>query len=360
MQRDDLKYMQKALELAEKGIGKTSPNPMVGAVIVKNGKIVGEGYHKKVGQAHAEVMALRKAKNKAKNATLYVTLEPCCFYGKTPPCTEAIIKSGVKKVVCAVKDPNPKVNGKGIKELRSEGIKVQVGVLQKEALRLNEIYFKNMTLNLPYVILKMAQTLDGKIATLNYNSKWITSEKSRWLVHSLRSQVDAVLTGINTAVLDDPYLTIRDVSGKSPVRIILDSQGQLPTDSNLVRTAPQVKTVLATSQNSTLKDFSAFEIEVWNLPEEKKGFLDLTALLKKAYQTGIGSILVEGGQKVFTSFLKQKLVDKIYCFVAPKILGEGLSVFGDLGIMRISEAFSLKTTEFQKIDSDWLLVGYPE
>ena len=350
--------MKLSLNLGKKGKGQTSPNPMVGAVVVKNGEIVGRGYHKRFGELHAEANALKACQDKAKGATLYVNLEPCCHHGKTPPCTDMIIKSGIRKVVCATLDPNSQVNGRGIKALREGGVEVRLGVLEEEAKKLNEVYMKFITTGLPFVMLKVAQTLDGRIATKLGDSKWITQEDSRRFVHSLRSSVDAVLVGANTVRRDDPELTTHDVRGDDPIRIILDSSGRIPRNSRVIKENKNGKTVTATTNqkpNGKLKE----KVEVWNLKRSRDGKVDLKRLLKKAGDSQVTSLLVEGGSKVLTSFLKQKLVDKIYYFLSPKILGEGLDSFGDLGIRRISDSITLRDCELKRFQNDLLVIGYP-
>lgn len=307
----DEKYMRLALELAAKGRGKTSPNPMVGAVIVKNGRIVGEGFHKKSGQPHAEIYAIKQAGKNAKGATMYVNLEPCCFFGRTPPCTDAIIKSGIKKVIIAAKDPNPLNNGRGVEILRRHKIAVKSGVLQKEAQRLNEIFEKYITTKMPFVILKMAETLDGKIATKTGDSKWITSEEARKFVHKLRSEVDAVMIGANTARTDKPRLK------QSKMKII-------------VRSA------------------------------KKKGRADLRQLLKNLGRRQITSVLCEGGGELAWSLLKEGLVDKVLFFIAPKIIGgkEAKTPVEGEGINRVKDALNFKNITIRKIGDDFLLEAY--
>ncbi len=354
----DLKFMQMALSLAKKGVGRTSPNPLVGAVLVKNGKIVGTGYHRKAGEEHAEVIALKEVRVRAKSATLYVNLEPCAHIGQTPPCTESIIKSGIKRVVCAMIDPNPKVNGKGIEILKKNRIKVEVGVLEDEAKKMNEVYLKYINTGLPFVILKWASTLDGKIATLDGDSKWISNEESRKLAHKLRSQVDAVLVGVNTVIEDDPELNTRSVKGKNPIKIILDTKGRIPLDSKIISNAGLQRTILATVCADKEK-FASLNLEVWKLREDRNGQVALLELLKRAGGNKITSILVEGGQKVLTSFINLKLADKIYCFVAPKIIGTGLESFGNLAVSKIADSFQLKDLEIKKIEDNVLITGYP-
>jgi len=350
--------MRLALRLARKGEGKVSPNPMVGAVVMKNGNIVGSGYHQKFGEPHAEINALNQAGKKAKGGILYLNLEPHSFYGKTPPCTDSITKAGIKEVFCSMLDPNPKVNGKGIKRLRDEGIKVNLGLLADEAKRLNEVYLKYMTTGIPFVILKVAQSLDGKIATPTGDSKWITSEDARDYVHRLRGKVDAVLVGSNTISKDDPELTIHKQRGENPLRIILTAKGDVPPDCRTIRNNKDRKTIIVTSKITPfLKGCGA---EIWEIGKNRSGEVDLPEFLKKAGQEGIASILVEGGQETFTSFLKERLVDKFYYFLSPKILGQGLDTFGDLKIERIKDSLELKDLTLKKFYKDYLLVGYPD
>jgi diaminohydroxyphosphoribosylaminopyrimidine deaminase/5-amino-6-(5-phosphoribosylamino)uracil reductase len=354
----DTKMMQLALRLARKGEGKVSPNPLVGAVIVKNGKIVGSGYYKRFGGPHAEINALSEAGEKAGGGTLYVNLEPHSFMGKTPPCTEAIIKAGIKKVLCSIIDPNPQVNGEGIKKLKSSGIQVEVGLLNQEAESLNEVYLKYITTRIPFVILKVAQTLDGKIATLNGDSKWITSETSREFVYKLRSRVDAVLVGSKTVIRDNPELTIHKIKGENPKRIILTNSGQLPPDSRILKNNKDNKTIVVTSEiTSRLKSYPA---EIWEVKKTSDRKINIQEFLKKAGQEEIASILVEGGKEIFTSFIRNKLVDKVYYFLAPKILGKGLETFGDLRVNRIKDSLNLKDVEIKRFSDDLLLIGYPE
>jgi diaminohydroxyphosphoribosylaminopyrimidine deaminase/5-amino-6-(5-phosphoribosylamino)uracil reductase len=354
----DIKMMQLALRLARKGEGKVSPNPLVGAVIVKDGKIVGSGYHKRFGGPHAEINALKEAGEKAKGGTLYVNLEPHSFLGKTPPCTKAIIEAGIKKVLCSIIDPNPQVNGEGVKKLKSSGIQVEIGLLSQEAKRLNEVYLKYITTRIPFVIMKVAQTLDGKTATLKGDSKWITSGTSREFVYKLRSKVDSVLVGSKTIIKDNPKLTIHKIKGKNPKRIILTTSGQIPPDSRVLKNNKDNKTIIVTSKiTSRLKSYPA---EIWEVKKTSDRKIDLQKFLKKAGQEKIASILIEGGKEIFTSFIRNKLVDKVYYFLAPKILGKGLETFGDLGINRIKDSLNLKEVELKRFSDDLLLIGYPE
>lgn len=355
----DEKYIKMALKLAKKGENRTFPNPLVGAVIVKNNKIVGTGYHQKIGKPHAEVNALKSAGMKAKAATLYVNLEPCSHFGRTPPCVDSIIKSGIRKVVCATLDPNPSVNGAGIKRLRRAKIKVELGVLENQAKKLNEVYFKRVLTGFPFVVIKIAQTLDGKIATSKGDSRWISQQDSRKFVHRLRSQVDAVLVGIKTVSKDNPKLTTREVKSKNPLRIVLDSKGRIPLSSNLLKKNKDKKTIIVVTKKQA-KERLENKTEVWRVRPDGQGKVNLKAFLKLAAQKGVNSLLVEGGSEVFTSFARERLVDKIYCFVCPKIVGEGVSIFRNLNIRKISSALKLKDVELKRFSKDILLIGYPD
>ncbi|KPL01773.1 MAG: hypothetical protein AMJ73_09940, partial [candidate division Zixibacteria bacterium SM1_73] len=277
---------------------------------------------------------------------------------KTPPCADLIIKSGIRKVVCATLDPNPQVNGKGIKILRQAGVEIDLGILKEEAEKLNEVYLKFVTTGIPFVILKVAQTLDGKIATKLGHSKWITQEDSRRFVHSLRSKVDAVLVGENTVKKDDPELTIHNARGENPIRIILDSSGRISNNSKVIRENKNGKTIIATTNHKTDKKFKE-RVEIWKVKKGEDGKVDLTQLLKRAGKNQITSLLVEGGKVVFTSFLKEKLVDKIYYFLSPKIFGKGLDSFGDLGFQKISDSIMLKDCKIKRFKNDLLVIGYP-
>ncbi len=349
--------MSHAIQLAMKGKGKVSPNPLVGAVIVKHGRIVGTGYHKKVGTAHAEVIAIRKAGKKAKGSTMYVNLEPCCHYGKTPPCTEAIRKAGIKKVFIGTEDPNPLVSGKGIKNLRVSGIKVMSKLLEKDARKLNEYYLTFMEKQRPFVILKIAQTLDGKIADSTGNSKWITNENARRKVHSLRNEVDAILTGIGTIIKDNPELTSRFVvNKKEPIRIVLDSHLKTPRNAKITRAG----TIIATSlKSNTLKKKILIKkgVEIWQIPGKKEG-ISLKKVLKKSHKENIQSILVEAGTKVASSFLREHLADKLYIFISNKILGTGLPAICNLGIKGLQKAILLREPNLQTFNGNFLIMGY--
>jgi len=349
--------MGRAIRLARKGKGKVSPNPLVGAVIVNRGTIVGTGYHKKAGEEHAEVAAIRKAGKKAKGSTMYVNLEPCCHYGKTPPCTEAIRKAGIKKVFIGTEDPNPLVSGKGIKQLTESGIKVMCSLLEKDARKLNEYYLTFMEKQRPFVILKIAQTLDGKIADSTGNSKWITNENARRKVHSLRNEVDAILTGIGTVIKDNPELTSRlPGNKKEPIRIVLDSHLKTPRNAKIARAG----TIIATSlkSNSLKKNILIKKgVEIWQIPGKKDG-ISLDKVLKKSRKEDIQSILVEAGAKVTSSFLREHLVDKLYIFISNKILGTGLPAIYNIGANKLQKAILLEDSVFQKLNDNILLTGY--
>jgi diaminohydroxyphosphoribosylaminopyrimidine deaminase / 5-amino-6-(5-phosphoribosylamino)uracil reductase len=325
------KYMKQALALARKGFGKVSPNPCVGAVLVKNGRIVGKGFHKCFGGDHAEVAAIKNAGSKAQRASLYVTLEPCCHFGKTPPCVAAIKDAGIKEVFVAVKDPNPKVNGKGIRKLRSAGIKVTLGLLEDEAKELLQPYLKALVTPLPYVVLKTACTLDFKIANKNKKSKWITSKKSRDFARRLRSECDAIITGVGTVLKDDPRMTAKS----RPLRVILDSNGRTSLNAKVLKDKNVLLVVTDKAKVSKYKGY-----EVLNMGNK----ITIKRLLKKLYSKGIRSVFVEAGNKVNTSFIKASVVDKFYLFVASKLFGEGLDAF-DVSLPTLKKRKALKIGE---------------
>ncbi len=354
------RFMGRALELAELGRGLTAPNPYVGAVIVKKGKVVGEGFHRKAGSRHAEIAALKQAGTKARGATLYVTLEPCCHTGRTGPCTEAIISAGITEVFYAAKDPNPKVNGKGAKALRQAGIVVHAGPMRAEAESLNEIYLNRFHGDRPFVILKTAQTLDGRIACANGRSQWISSSKSLQLAHRLRAEVDAVVLGSRAVELDNPQLTVRRVKGANPYRIILSTDANLSPKLRLISENRDRKTIIATSkQNLPEKLRNEAGLISWTVKKDTSG-LNLVDFLIKARGFGINSILVEGGGQLATSFLKAGLVDKHVIIIAPLTLGAGIEAIGDLTSKDIGEAITYKQSRFTPIGQDILFSGYPQ
>ncbi|OQX92956.1 MAG: riboflavin biosynthesis protein RibD [candidate division Zixibacteria bacterium 4484_95] len=347
----DEKLMAMALRLAVKGLGETSPNPVVGCLLYKNGHIIAKDYHHKAGQPHAEVLVLRKAGVEASGATMYVTLEPCSTYGRTPPCTEEIIKAKVRKVIIGTIDPNPKINGRGVQALKKAGIEVVTGVIKEECKKINVAYNKFITTKLPFVTVKFAQSLDGRIATQNGSSQWISSQQSLKFAHCLRAQNDAILVGANTANRNNPQLTVRLVKGRNPVRIILSESGQVKKNLKLF-TDKNAPTILATSRKARID----FDVEKILLPKRSKG-LNLETLLRKLSDRDIMSLLVEGGAMVITSFLKQNMVDRIIVIVAPILIGRGVEAVTDLHIKDISQALKLKNVEYKKMGSDFVVFG---
>ncbi|MDO8602761.1 MAG: bifunctional diaminohydroxyphosphoribosylaminopyrimidine deaminase/5-amino-6-(5-phosphoribosylamino)uracil reductase RibD [Candidatus Omnitrophota bacterium] len=355
-------FMRKVLELAEKGRLTTSPNPMVGALVVKKGKIIASAYHARPGGLHAEAIALRKAGRDAKGATLYVNLEPCVHVGRTPPCVKAIIKSGIREVYFSIIDPNPLNNGKGKRELEKNGISVKVGVLNKEASGLNEVFIKYATKSMPFVTIKAAESLDGKIATKTRDSKWITTDASRDYSHGLRSGMDAVLVGVNTIIRDNPVLTSR--RNRSPIKIVLDSNLRAPEDANIFSKKSPALNIVAILRKS-LNDPRIFKkVEKFN----KKGILviacpgrnnriDLAWLLKELAELEISRLLVEGGGDTISGFLEQGLADKVLFFIAPKIIGGRgavTSVEGK-GVDKVSQAIKLRDVRVEMIGEDILV-----
>lgn len=356
-------YMRRAIELAEKGRGKTNPNPMVGAVIVKDGAVVGEGYHEKAGRPHAEVNALRAAGEKAKGATMYVTLEPCPTQGRTPPCTEAIITAGLDEVLVGLTDPNPQVSGRGVDQLRKAGIKVSTNILVDEIKRQNEAYRKYITTSRPFVLVKIAMSLDGKVATKTGESRWISGEKSRLIVHRLRNEYDAAMVGIGTVLKDNPRLDVRLKKGeaKQPLRVVVDSQGRTPPNSWLVQLASGIPTIVATTQKMPVKKMTTLaksQVEVLVLPE-KDGLVDLSELLAELGRRQMVSVMVEGGPTLNTALIKQGLVDKLLFFISPKIIGrDGLNFFAEAGGEQLKEAINLTLGGMTKIGEDLVVEAY--
>ena len=353
-------YMREALRIATKARGRTSPNPMVGAVIVKDGRIIAEGWHRQAGTPHAEVHALKMAGNLAKGATLYVTLEPCSHFGRTPPCANAIIQAGIRKVVAAMSDPNPKVAGRGFQILRDAGIEVEVGICEDEARKLNEVFLKWVTTDKPFVTLKTAMSLDGKIATSTGQSQWITSETSRRRVHELRDIHDGIMVGIGTILADNPSLTTRIEGGKNPVRIIVDSNARTPLNSNVVIDG-QAKTIISVTKNApTARLLSLTSAGVEIIVAGDGANVDLNLLMNEIAKREITSIFVEGGGTLNFSLLEAGLVDKVYAFIAPKIIGGGealTSVEGE-GFKNLANAIQLKDISTEMIDNDVLISGY--
>lgn len=356
------KMMKRAIALARKGMGKTSPNPAVGCVIVNNGQIVGEGWHKKAGTPHAEVHALRQAGLFARNADVYVTLEPCAHFGKTPPCAEALISAGVKKVFAGMVDPNPEVSGKGLRLLEKAGVAVEAGVLEPECRRLNEPFIKHIATGLPFVILKSAMTLDGMIATASGDSKWITNEKSRRYVHKLRAMVDCVMVGVGTVIADNPQLTARIPGGKDPLRVVVDSTLRTPLRSQLLHQPSAAGTIIATisREEKTIREIGETGAEVI-FCAGRNGQVDLKDIFQRLGARGIQSVLLEGGAELAGAAVREGLVDRFLLFYAPKLLaGEGKGAFGGKGAHMMRDALLLRDIKVSRFGDDILVEGYPE
>lgn len=355
------KFMRRALKLARLGEGYTRPNPLVGAVVVKDGEVIAEGYHARFGGPHAEAVALEAAGEAARGADLYVNLEPCSHWGKTPPCADRIIAAGIRRVIIATRDPNPLVNGKGVEKLRAAGIEVIEGVLGEEAERLNEIFFWWVKTKRPFVSMKLALSLDGKIATRSGVSRWITGEEARKRVHELRRRHAAVLVGVNTVIADDPQLTVREIQGPQPLRVVLDSRGRTPPSARLLE--EEGNTVIATTEampaevEAVLRGRGA---EVWRLPA-REGRVDLPALQARLGQEGIDSLLVEGGGEVAWSFLSQGLVCKLYLFYGHLLVGgREIPGVGGPGVERLSQAFRVRIEAVERLGEDLLVSAYPK
>ena len=357
---DDNYYMGIAIRLARRGIGKTSPNPMVGAVIVANGKIIGRGYHKRCGDHHAEINAINSTERNIKGSTFYITLEPCSHYGRTPPCVDALIQENPERVVVGSLDPNPEVNGTGVKILRSKGIKIDVGIRESECMQVNEHYFKFVKTGLPYITIKYAQTLDGRIATRSGDSQWISSEASRRYVHHLRSINGGIMVGAGTVVADNPQLTVRHVQGKNPLRIIVDSKLRMPIKSSVLTDSNAHLTIVATTSAAPAAKMASVKkrgAEVWVVKKERNGRVSLRDLLSKLGKREIMSVLVEGGSEIITSLLKANLVDKMIIPIAPKIIGKGLEAIGDLKINKINKAIRFSSFKTMKKGDDIIFEG---
>lgn len=353
-------YIQIALELAKKGTGYVSPKPLEGALLVKNNKIVGAAYRSKPAEENPVITALKNAKETVEDSILYTNLEPCITYKNEPDCTDLIIKSKIKKVVFGAVNPQPTFGGLVIKKLKKTGIEIKTGVLEKECCELNKFYFKHSVSRLPYVTLKMAATVDGKIADERGNSKWITSVESRSMVHQLRGEYDAVLVGIKTVMIDNPKLTVRLVEGRNPKRIILDAGLDINITSSLVKKNSDKNLIVLTSKKNRskkrkLEKLNQHGVEVIFVSEIKNGRINLSKVLKKLGKRNITSLLVEGGGKIFTSFIKEKLEDEILIFIGPKILGQGISLTGDLGIKSLPKAFKYSIRGIDKVGEDALL-----
>ncbi len=354
--------MRRALELAERGRGGVEPNPLVGAVVVRGGQAVGEGWHQRYGQAHAEVIALAAAGGDARGATLYVTLEPCCHHGKTPPCTEAIVRAGVTRVVAAMSDPFPEVAGKGADQLRQAGVAVEFGVGEAAARRLNAPYLTLLATTIPYVHAKWAMTLDGKIATRAGDSKWVSNEASRRRSHALRGRMDAVIVGVGTALADDPQLTARPPGPRTAVRIVLDSKCRLPAGSVLARTARDAPTLVAATAEAPAERVAglrALGCEVLT-PASAGGRTDVKALLAELGRRRMTNVLIEGGAGALGAFLDAEVIDEVHVFIAPILAGgaEARTAVGGRGVEKIAEALRLAETRVETIDGDVLVHGW--
>lgn len=360
MLMDDTFYIKRTLALAERARGKTSPNPMVGALLVNNSRIISEGYHEKAGTPHAEVIAIDKAREKASGSTLYVSLEPCCHKDKrTPPCTQKIISSGIRRVVIAMKDPNPKVAGKGIAELEKAGIEVVVGILEEKARHLNETYMKYITTGTPFVVLKIAMTLDGKIATPDGESKWITGEKARKMVHRLRGCSDAVMTAIGTVKADNPMLNCRVSGYKNPVRVIIDPHLETGLDSQVASCPPE--TIIVTRKTMDKESIlNTFREKRISFIEYQDDDLDLQWLMKKLSARQITSLLVEGGSSLSSYCLEAGIVDKVMFFIAPKIIGgrDSFPAVGGKSFRKLADAYRLRDVKTKHVGEDILIEGY--
>jgi diaminohydroxyphosphoribosylaminopyrimidine deaminase / 5-amino-6-(5-phosphoribosylamino)uracil reductase len=358
-------FMNVALDLAEKGAGFVSPNPMVGAVVVKDGRIVGSGYHRAVGTAHAEVNALDDAGDKARGAILYVTLEPCNHTGRTPPCTEKVLRSGVKKVVVAMLDPNPAVRGGGNERLRAEGVDVVTGVCEARARKLNESFIKYSCTQRPFVILKCASTLDGRIATRTGDARWVTGPVSRAFVHEIRHAVDGILVGIGTVRADDPSLTTRieGRTGRDPIRIILDSRLSISETAKVLRHESDSDTLIVTGPSAPVDKRDRLQqfrgVRVMEAPL-KDGKIDLGRLMELLGAQGITSLLVEGGGRVMASALSSEIADKLLLFYAPKLLGgdDGIPVCSGPGPEKMADCVAVQDIEVRRFGEDILLEGY--
>jgi diaminohydroxyphosphoribosylaminopyrimidine deaminase / 5-amino-6-(5-phosphoribosylamino)uracil reductase len=368
-QQQDKIWMQRALSLASKGLGFVSPNPMVGCVIVsRKGDIIGEGYHEKYGKAHAEVFAVQSVKNRddLDGATVYVTLEPCSHTGKTPPCADMLAELPVARVVIAMRDPYPEVDGRGIKKLKNAGIRVDVGVLEQEAKKLNEKWLHAIDLKRPFITLKIAQTADGYIAAPNGESKWISCNESRALVHRWRSEDDAVMVGRTTALYDNPSLTVRLVEGRQPKRVVLDGPFELPRNLNIFTDQHEEKTIIVTHNREKseseadpmlkMLQSNYFRGEIL-LTEKLDGHVNLKEAMYRLYDSGIHSLLVEGGQQLSSALIREGLVDRLRLFITPKLLGGGTRSVLNLGINRMEDIVPFKSHTWEQVGSDMLLTA---
>lgn len=355
----DESYIQLTIEIAKKGKGKVSPNPLVGAILVKDEKIIGVGFHEKFGENHAEINAFKNARECVEGATLYVNLEPCSHFGKTPPCVDAIIENKIKRVVIGTLDMNPLVCGSGIKKLKQAGIEVKAGLLENECVKLNKFFFKYITKKIPYVTLKAAQTLDGRIADKTGESKWISSIQSRKYVHTLRSEYDAVLVGSSTILKDDPQLTVRFTEGRDPRRVILDTKLRVTPDHRVFTDHSESRLIVLTSEKSVakirkIKSIQGLGVKILFVKENREGNISLKHALQLLGKENISSLLVEGGSKVFSSFIKENLYDDILLFISPKLLGDGIPVVSHIGVPGVRRALKLKINSIEMSGEDIL------
>ncbi|MFH1259411.1 MAG: bifunctional diaminohydroxyphosphoribosylaminopyrimidine deaminase/5-amino-6-(5-phosphoribosylamino)uracil reductase RibD [Elusimicrobiota bacterium] len=360
MNKLDRKYLRQAIELAAKGGLEVRPNPLVGCLIVKNGKIIGRGYHRYFGGPHAEIYALREAGRQARGSTVYLSLEPCAHYGKTPPCSEALIKAGVARVVTAMSDPNRLVNGEGLKDLQLAGVKVENGFFTAEAKKLNRFYFQWLNKKLPFVILKMAMTLDGKIATVTGDSKWVSGQEARRFVWKLRSRVNGIMVGTNTALIDNPRLTSHNL-GRDPQRIILDPKLKIPPESQVFNQPGRTIVVTARDYSSSkAKLLTDKGIEIIALPLNQAGQLNFKPVLKELGKRAIKTLLIEGGGETSALALEKNIVDKIIWVIAPKIVGgrEAKTPVEGRGILAMNKAIKVENWRIRKLGGDILVEGY--
>lgn len=366
MAKNDREFLDLTIKLARKAMGKTSPNPLVGAVVVKANTIVGMGYHKKCGADHAEVVALKKAGNKAKGATLYVNFEPCNHYGRTPPCANAIIQAGVKRVVVGMKDPNPINNGKGIRKLRAAGIIVSIAANQKKFQTFNKVFCKYITKKLPYVFIKVAQSLDGKIAGRTGKSRWISGEDSRSYVQKLRRRVDAIMIGVNTLLKDDPLLSLRcggKMDAHKPVKVIVDTHLKAGPNLKIFSKSSPTPVIIAAAKaayNKKIIGFKKKKVEILLCPANHQGRVDLRFLMRKLAQKDITSVLVEGGGEIIASCFEKKLADEAIFFIAPKIIGgrETVTSVEGEGIADLNKAIRIIERKYTKLKEDLMVEGY--
>lgn len=360
MTEADIQFMRRAMTLAQRGAGGVNPNPLVGAVLVADGTVVGEGWHERFGGPHAERNALARATGAVRGATLYVTLEPCCHYGKTPPCTEAIIDAGLARVVVGLQDPNPLVAGRGVATLRQAGIAVECGAIEDELRWQNRVFLKYITTHRPWVVLKTAMTIDGKIATRTGDSRWVTGEAARRRGHEMRRTLMAIAVGIGTALADDPLLTCRlDGDPRQPVRLVVDSSARLPVTSRLVRTARQYRTIVAVAPRADAGRVATLEragVEVW-FCGDADGRVDIAALTARLGEAGIDSLLLEGGGTLAEAFLRAGAVDEVAAFIAPKIVGgaEAKTPVEGRGVERMAEATALDIRRVERCGDDIMI-----